>query len=401
MSGSVPDARPSVLLEDVHGTWTAVEVDEAWAAVIGRPVERLVGSAIGGILDDRFVAERLARLCDLAHLTSTRRRVTLTSMHGVVLLATAEPAESDGRRVIRLVVTPVASAPEPQSPGEDLVVVFDRDLRGVEVDDALLLITGQTRDQVVGRTNREMGYPAYLADLWDSHHRDVLVTGATHTLEYELPTVAGPRSFRTVISPIRDGAGPPVAVRVASRDLSTERLDAATRAPEADGSTSAMWLRLEPTPGAAASARAHTRRWLARHVPDRPADPVLLAVSELVTNAALHAGTDMVLQVCHVEDSEDGGPVRVEVWDASSAVPVLGRPGTVGGRGLALVALISSDWGSAPTESGGKRVWCEIAAPGPVAGRAPGVPAVASATPDTTPDTADVTAFWADEGTPA
>lgn len=406
MDGSFPDAPATVLLADPQGTWTAVAVDQAWADMVGRPADRLVGSVIGGLLDDRFAAERLARLCDLADLTSSRKQVTLTTAREVVLHAAAEPTDQDGRRLLRLVVTPTQGGPASLPSDEDLVVVFDRDLRGVEIDDALLRITGLTRDQVIGRTNREMGYPPHLATLWDGHHRAVLATGATHVLEYELPTVAGPRSFRTVITPLRDGTGTPVAVRVASRDLSGERLDAAARPPATGGSTSAMWIRLEPTPGAASTARAHTRDWLERHVPGRPADAVLLAVSELVTNAALHAGTDLVVQVAHTE----GGTVRVEVWDASSAVPVIGRPGTVGGRGLALVELISSEWGSEPTESGGKCVWCEIALPESGAatpsgaGRAPGA---AEARPEGRPldreaadrKSAATAAFWADEGT--
>lgn len=398
-------AAPSVLLTDTQGTWTAVAVDEAWADMVGRPVERLRGSVIGGLLDDRFAAERLARLCDLADLTGSRKQVTVSTSRDVVLHAAAEPTQDEGRRLLRLVVTPGTDTPTPLAAEEDLVVVFDRDLRGVEINDALLRITGLTRDQVVGRTNREMGYPPHLATLWDGHHRAVLETGATHVLEYELPTVAGPRSFRTVITPLRDDSGTPVAVRVASRDLSGESLEAATRPPDAGGSTSAMWIRLAPTPGAASTARAHTRDWLERRLPGGPVDPVLLAVSELVTNAALHAGTDLVLQVSHTE----GGNVRVEVWDASSAVPVIGRPGTVGGRGLALVELLSAGWGSEPTETGGKCVWCEIALPGSDAGAGgtgAGSRGAGTAAEDgrcdheaVERDSAATAAFWADEGT--
>lgn len=404
MDGPSSDAPPTVLLDDSHGTWTAVAVDDAWAAMVGRPVDRLTGSVIGGLLDDRFAAERLARLCDLADLTGSRKQVTLTTARDVVLRAAAEPTEDDGgRRLLRLVVVPGAGEPGPGPTAEELVVVFDRDLRGVEIDDALLQITGLTRDQVVGRTNREMGYPPHLANLWDGHHRAVLATGSTHVLEYELPTVAGPRTFRTVITPLRDGTGTPVAVRVASRDLSSERLDAATR-PVA-GRTSAMWLRLTPSPGAASTARAHARSWLERHVPGRPVDPVLLVVSELVTNAALHAGTDLVLQVSLV----DGGTVRVEVWDASSVVPVIGRPGTVGGRGLALVELLSTEWGSEPTESGGKCVWREIALPEADTAPGRGARGPGRAAPTARPtsdhgtagqdDGAAAAAFWADDGT--
>ncbi|WP_225752932.1 PAS domain-containing protein [Actinotalea sp. Marseille-Q4924] len=395
MSGSASRTRPTVLLEDVHGTWTAVAVDEAWSQMVGRPADRLLGSVVGGLLDDRFVAERLARLCDLAELTSSRKQVTLTTAKELVLHAAAEPVVDDGRELVRLVVTPGAPAASGSDDG-DLVAVFDTDLRCIEADDGVLRVMGLTREQAIGRTNREMGYPYHMADLWDGHHRAVLTTGVTHVLEHEVPTVAGPRVFRTVIEPVRGADGTPVAVRTASRDLSREGLDAAAPGVEPDDETSAMCLRLEPTPGAAATARAHARDGLTRHVPERPADPVLLVVSELVTNAALHAGTDLVLQVSHVP----GGAVRVEVWDASSVVPVIGRPGTVGGRGLALVELLSAAWGSEPTESGGKRVWCEIEAPQPRAAADDGR-ATDAAGAHTRDDGAAAAAFWADEGTPA
>jgi hypothetical protein len=93
MDDSVRDAPATVLLADPQGTWTAVAVDEAWAEMVGRPAERLVGSVIGGLLDDRFAAERLARLCDLADLTGSRKQVTLTTARDVVLHAAVEPTE--------------------------------------------------------------------------------------------------------------------------------------------------------------------------------------------------------------------------------------------------------------------------------------------------------------------
>jgi anti-sigma regulatory factor (Ser/Thr protein kinase) len=81
-----------------------------------------------------------------------------------------------------------------------------------------------------------------------------------------------------------------------------------------------------------------------------------LLVSELVTNAVLHAGSEACVEVTASADV-----VRVEVHDASAAMPRRRRPRPLqpGGRGLQLVAALSSRWGAEPTP-GGKVVWFEL-----------------------------------------
>ncbi len=81
-----------------------------------------------------------------------------------------------------------------------------------------------------------------------------------------------------------------------------------------------------------------------------------LLTSELVTNAVVHARTDFELEIAITES----GP-RITVQDCSSAAPQR-RPPSVdlaSGRGLALVAGLSSAWGWELTPSG-KRVWFEL-----------------------------------------
>ncbi|MFI6848930.1 ATP-binding protein [Kitasatospora sp. NBC_00085] len=102
------------------------------------------------------------------------------------------------------------------------------------------------------------------------------------------------------------------------------------------------------------------------------AEDVLLVVSELVTNAARHAGGPIELRLRH---SPSG--LRVEVSDESPEPPVLRSnddPAVPGRHGLRVVALLSWAWGSVP-DAGGKTVWSEIAAPparlGPATGRDP------------------------------
>ncbi|MGW3071532.1 ATP-binding protein [Kitasatospora sp. NPDC001132] len=91
------------------------------------------------------------------------------------------------------------------------------------------------------------------------------------------------------------------------------------------------------------------------------AEDVLLMVSELVTNACLHApGGPRELRL-----HWDGARLRVEVADASPVPPRL-RPSAAtsrpGGHGLRVVDRLAAAWGSRP-ENGGKQVWLEVSRP--------------------------------------
>ncbi|MBD0690976.1 hypothetical protein BG452_33255 [Streptomyces sp. CBMA123] len=90
-------------------------------------------------------------------------------------------------------------------------------------------------------------------------------------------------------------------------------------------------------------------------------EDVLLMISELVTNACLHApGGPRELRL-----SWDGARLRVEVTDASPVRPKLRPrtdPGQPGGHGLRVVDRLAGAWGSAP-EAGGKQVWLEVPSP--------------------------------------
>jgi len=105
--------------------------------------------------------------------------------------------------------------------------------------------------------------------------------------------------------------------------------------------------------GAPATARKHLGdlcgAWL-----DTSRDLAILLTSELVTNAVLHGEPPITLTVVG-----QGTGMRVEVADANPSLP---RPrqhvvGDIGGRGMALVADLASDWGSVSVPDDGKVVW--------------------------------------------
>ena len=115
-------------------------------------------------------------------------------------------------------------------------------------------------------------------------------------------------------------------------------------------------LPLEPHPGSAALARRFTADTLGGWGAEQLAETAVLLVSELVTNAVLHARSASELVVRSVDTG-----IRVEVRDQSVAAPTPRayslEAGT--GRGLLLVESLAARWGSEP-DGFGKSVWFEL-----------------------------------------
>ena len=117
-----------------------------------------------------------------------------------------------------------------------------------------------------------------------------------------------------------------------------------------------MWFQADASPSAPRMAREALRQWLAiASCPDGVTSDVLLLVSELTTNAVVHAGTAATIAA-----SFDDGRLRIEVHDECQMPPrIRDQPDASGGWGLRLVAAIADGWGWNPTLSG-KQVWAEM-----------------------------------------
>lgn len=116
---------------------------------------------------------------------------------------------------------------------------------------------------------------------------------------------------------------------------------------------------LPADPQSVARARELTREQLAAWDLDPIADTAELLVSELVTNALRHGRGDVRLRLLRDRT------LVCEVWDAGLVQPRRRRAHVTdeGGRGLQLVGLLSSAWGSRRTHQG-KTVWFELPLPG-------------------------------------
>lgn len=115
---------------------------------------------------------------------------------------------------------------------------------------------------------------------------------------------------------------------------------------------------LPPLPPSVPEARGFAREALLALGLPHTEEAVSLLVSELITNAVLHAGTPVRLLVFRYD-----GVLRVEVSDDDPTLPRLVDPDPMrpGGRGIMLVDALSQRWGVDADERG-KTIWFELAA---------------------------------------
>jgi serine phosphatase RsbU (regulator of sigma subunit)/PAS domain-containing protein/anti-sigma regulatory factor (Ser/Thr protein kinase) len=113
---------------------------------------------------------------------------------------------------------------------------------------------------------------------------------------------------------------------------------------------------LPPVVASARRARALVTEQLEHWGEADLAETAQLCVSEIVTNAVVHAATPVELDVRLLADR-----VRVEVADGGAAPPerVEAHDEDVHGRGIAIVELLSSAWGVDQRDDG-KCVWFEL-----------------------------------------
>jgi anti-sigma regulatory factor (Ser/Thr protein kinase) len=123
----------------------------------------------------------------------------------------------------------------------------------------------------------------------------------------------------------------------------------------------ARTLRLVTGLRAPGEARRFVSTALAGRLGREDVESAALVVSELVTNAVVHAGTGVEVGL-----ELDGRVLRLRVADGDTRPPVPRRAVTdelSTGRGLRLLEVLSTRWGveaTRPPEPPGKAVWCEL-----------------------------------------
>lgn len=145
---------------------------------------------------------------------------------------------------------------------------------------------------------------------------------------------------------------------LAPSELPTAIADVMSVVERLESLLSKAFRRLPADLGSAREARRMVRQALEGWCTDDVLGDVALCVSELVTNAAVHAGSTPRLLV-HVRPTV----IHVEISDDSDAVPVVkeAAPDDTSGRGMVILGKLSDRWGSRRRSGGGKTVWFDIA----------------------------------------
>ncbi|MFE2595629.1 ATP-binding protein [Streptomyces sp. NPDC059396] len=123
-------------------------------------------------------------------------------------------------------------------------------------------------------------------------------------------------------------------------------------------------LRWSRDPRCVGLARMELRKALADWGLSELEDSAVLIVSELVSNASLHARVTPE-QVIETHYFRSSGGLRIEVHDGS---PVWPQPRTpdpeaLDGRGLLLVDALADEWGVADRAGRGKMIWASLSVP--------------------------------------
>lgn len=234
-----------------------------------------------------------------------------------------------------------------------LVVDDDGDLRLL----VRLLLEMQGSYVVVG----EAGTAAEAADIAAVESPDVVV------LDLHLPDLRGPavlESLRAVAPDVRlvifSGAALPtdIAGDVDGYVMKGDELSSLVAAIEQAASSAQETYALPEGPSALPVARQLVATACARNRFDAISADAQLVVSELVTNAVVHAGVALELRLTF------GDTLRLEVVDPATATPQprSAEPTDTSGRGLAVVAALSVAWGITPHPAG-QVVWAELSDP--------------------------------------
>jgi anti-sigma regulatory factor (Ser/Thr protein kinase) len=128
--------------------------------------------------------------------------------------------------------------------------------------------------------------------------------------------------------------------------------------PAEDERSDRAWRTFAPNPSEVFAARHFVSYVLEKW--SMEIEDVPLLVSELATNAVLHARSDFEVTVIRLRNC-----VRVEVFDQNTRLPSFAVAPTdaYSGRGLMLLRGLSTNWGVESHSDVGKTIWFEVDTP--------------------------------------
>lgn len=105
----------------------------------------------------------------------------------------------------------------------DILTRFDREFRHLFVNAAVERVTGKPRAHFLGKSNRELGMPESLCDLWETALARVFTTGMPETIEFDFDSPEGTHSFSGWLVPEPDLDGSIGSVLGVTRDITERR----------------------------------------------------------------------------------------------------------------------------------------------------------------------------------
>ncbi|MGI8777255.1 MAG: ATP-binding protein [Acidimicrobiales bacterium] len=194
---------------------------------------------------------------------------------------------------------------------------------------------------------------------------DILLPGAFEVASRAAVPARAPKLVLVSSSPpdeLAAVAAATGAVGYLGKDLAPSELPAAIGAliqlvDQLESLLAKAFHRLPADARSAAEARRLVRRTLDGWCDDDQLDNIALCVSELVTNAIVHAESGPRVLV-HVRPTL----IHVEISDDSAVLPVVrgAAPEDTSGRGVWILGALADRWGSRRRSGGGKTVWFDI-----------------------------------------
>jgi len=101
----------------------------------------------------------------------------------------------------------------------DIIARFDRNLRHIYVNEKTTEVLGIPKKEILGKTNRDLGYPENLVGLWSEKISKVFRKKKKFIMEYQVEVVEGRRYFETSLVPEFDEKGEVISVLGITRDV--------------------------------------------------------------------------------------------------------------------------------------------------------------------------------------
>lgn len=105
----------------------------------------------------------------------------------------------------------------------DYIMRYDRKGRHVYANTKALEVTGLPKEQYIGKTHREMGFPMHLCDLWEDNIESVFNTGESRSVEFDVEMTGESMTFDLQLNPEFSNEGIVQTVIGISRDITKQK----------------------------------------------------------------------------------------------------------------------------------------------------------------------------------